>query len=1162
MSGRVHPLAGAQREAVDPGESVWLSASAGTGKTQVLSARVLRLLLEGADPSAILCLTFTKAGAAEMAVRVGEVLARWVRLNDIDLGIELAHVGAPVTPAMRARARTLFARVLDCPGGGLRIDTIHAFAQWLLAAFPGEADLLPGARAMEDRERALLLEEVLAELIAGADAATLGAIRELSLRKGPAGVRRWLLRCAEALELWHGPAGWQAPMRARVCGLLGLSSDASEETLAKFCNNESFDISALSVCQQGYRGWKGISGSKAVEAIGEWLALAPAARLAGLEALAEALFFKNGRSRLPKHADPAFAEASARVAGSIAAIREQRLLMALADFLAPQLEAGRRFALAWDEAKTREGLVDFDDLIRKAAGLLADRDMAAWIRYKLDRQFDHILIDEAQDTNEAQWRIIDALTDDFFSGEGAHGRGVRTIFTVGDTKQAIFGFQGTSPRNFLAARDRVAERMRGLTEAARGLRERRSTRPLRRLDLDQSFRTAHPVLQFVDRAIAAIGPQNFGLESAPPPHTGEPRPGLVALWNLVIDGQGAADEEGDEEGAGGGEGWLARHDRQLADCIARQVKRWMDAGFPLVKGEKPGSARRARPGDVMVLVRKRRELAGLIVARLHAHGVPVAGVDRLRLGAPLAVQDLLAALRFAVQPLDDLTLASLLVSPLGGWSQEELLDHGHRPRGRPLWHHLRDSSAPRVSATVEVLRKILRRADYDSPQALLHWILTGEMDGRRRLVARLGREANDPIDELLNAANAYAGAHIASLQGFIRWFDSGEGELKREAGAAGDQVRVMTVHGAKGLQAPIVILADAAIGADAPDELTLAETGVDGARHAAVPIPALSRDQRAGPLVAAHAAAAAEAMEEHWRLLYVAMTRAEEALFIGGSLGPREATRAVAHPDSWYARLLPLFESEPVTDGIWGARREWGALTDLAPSGEPRSAGEDSALPAWLDRSAPEEPRPPRPLAPSGLGEVEGSDPPLPAAAGATAARRGLLIHGLLERLPAVSSPERAARAEAWLERQAAELNSLERGEIVDRVLAVLAEPGLAEMFGPDALAEVPLAATVAGQVIAGTVDRLLVTAEAVTVLDFKTARRPPEAIEAIPDATLRQMAAYVAALEGIFPGRAVRAAVLYTQTPQLFALPDELVERYKPRFDAGQESFAPPPVD
>ena len=1154
MSGIVHPLHGNQRDAVDPRESVWLSASAGTGKTQVLSVRVLRLLLQpDTDPSQILCLTFTKAGAAEMAVRVNDVLARWVRMDATGLANELKAIGAPFDPATQARARTLFASVLDTPGGGLRIDTIHAFAQWLLATFPEEAQIVPGSRPMEDRERELLSREVLADMLLAAererDKATLDAIAQLSRDKGPDGVRSWLMRCAGASELWFGPGAWQPPMRPRVNRLLGLEADARTEDAAALCGDDAFDTAALRQCLTQYRHWKAKTGTAAIEAIGAWLDGDGPSRAAAIDALSDALFFKNGNPKLPKDPDPAFAEASQRAGACIAKVREFLGLVALAENIAPQLELGRAFALRWDEAKQREGLVDFDDQIRRAAELLGRSDMAAWIRYKLDRRFDHVLIDEAQDTNAAQWAIVFALIDDFFAGEGAHDDKLRTIFTVGDYKQAIFRFQGTSPENFEAARGRVAAAMEA---AASGAEDSRADAPIRRLreyGLGQSFRTGKPVLDFVDRAIDAIGFAELGLRKLPDPHEGQERPGLVTLWRPV---SGAIEDEDDE----GEEGWLSRHDRQMADRIARQVKAWLDEGFPLAKG----TPRNAGPGDIMVLVRKRKELAGLIVARLHAAGVPVAGVDRLRLGAPLGVKDLMAALRFAAQPFDDLNLANLLVSPLGGWSQEDLLEHGFRDKGIRLWSHLRASRAPLVAETLGRLGALLARADFELPQALLHWMLVGPWQGRRRLVARLGQEANDPIDELLNAAHAYAAAHLASLQGFIQWFDAGEGELKREAGEGGALVRVMTAHGSKGLQAPIVILADATGTPPTGGALTLTEDvpGADAARS--VPIPGLSKDQRLGPIAAAHETALAEEMREHWRLLYVAMTRAEEALFIGGSLGPRE--KGEPHADSWYARLAPLFERDGLADDLWGARWELGTPAPKLPVEELSDGRVGLTLPVWATTPIGPEPRPPRPLAPSSAGEDSGADPPLPPEMLREAALRGTLTHKLLERLPETPTEDREEIGRAWLARQGQGLSDDARAELLRSALAVMAEPDFAHVFATEALAEVPLAAIVDGQVVAGTADRLLVERERVTVVDFKTAHRPPQSLEHVPRSTLRQMAAYAAALGQIYPGRTVEAAVLYTQTPRLIAIPASVLAAQKGALSTTQESFDAPPVE
>ncbi len=1148
MSGEVHRLEGEQAQAVDPRDSVWLSASAGTGKTQVLSARVLRLLLRpDVAPEQILCLTFTKAGAAEMATRVNEVLASWVRLPDTELAKDLANIHEKGDPETVARARALFTRVLDCPGGGLRIDTIHAFAQWLLAAFPEEAGLIPGSKPMEDRDRELLAHRILADLLVEweerGETSLLEAVAMLSVRWGPDGARKWLMRCAEAREMWFGPGSWQEPLDDRVRGLIGLDLDAGPDSLARLCDDDVFDCAALKRCLEINRAWGTPSAGKCIEALEAWLVGDGPARVNGCGDVTKLLFTQKGEPKWLKNLeklDANYAGMAERVRRSLEAIREHVALLALADMLVPALTVGRRFALAWDEAKAREGLIDFDDQIRRAAALLQRSEMAEWIRYKLDRQFDHILIDEAQDTNAAQWSIIYALTEEFFAGAGQRDNKLRTVFAVGDYKQAIFRFQGTSPEYFEAAQRRFSDAMKGVAANNPEARE------LQPLGLGRSYRTAKPILEFVDEAIETLGYESFGLPKRPEPHVGEVRPGIVGLWHPV--GGGDEDEDDEREAP---DTWLPGPEREMADRIAAQVKSWLWEGFPLVKGKH----RHAGPGDIMVLVRKRRELAGLIVARLHAAGVPVAGVDRLRLGAPLAVKDLMAALRFAAQPLDDLSLACLLVSPLSGWTQEQLLEFGYRPARMPLWEHLRHGAAPEAMRVADELRQLLARADFEPPQALLHWLLVGPWQGRRKLVSRLGREANDPIDELLNAALAYAGTYTPSLQGFIQWFDAGEGELKREAGAGEGLVRVMTVHGSKGLQAPIVILADATGNPDrSPTRgLTLAEE-LPGGGGRTVPLPDLTKDEKVGRIAAAELEAAAAERQEHWRLLYVAMTRAEEALFVGGALLGGEKEPA---PDSWYARLRPLFGEEPLADDIWGARHVRGERAAVIMSAAETNESARPMLPDWAATPIGPEPRPPRPLAPSSAGQDESAEPPFPPGADTFAARRGLLIHKLLERLPELAESEREGRAREWLALQAADVADDQREAMLASALAVLRKPGWQAIFSPAALAEVPLAATVGGQVIAGTADRLLVERERVLVVDFKTARRPPAGLDEVPLTTLRQMAAYSAALEAIYPGRAIEAAVLYTQTPLLVPIPAALLAEHKAALRADEESFS-----
>jgi ATP-dependent helicase/nuclease subunit A len=415
------------------------------------------------------------------------------------------------------------------------------------------------------------------------------------------------------------------------------------------------------------------------------------------------------------------------------------------------------------------------------------------------------------------------------------------------------------------------------------------------------------------------------------------------------------------------------------------------------------------------------------------------------------------------------------------------------------------------------------------------------------LVARLGSEANDPIDELLNAAGAFAITGTPSLNGFLQWFDAGEGELKREQGRAGNQVRVMTVHGAKGLQAPIVILADAVDDPDSspPRGSALEERVLDAVR--AVPMPPLRKQEKVAAIREVEERAHREEREEHWRLLYVAMTRAEEALFIAGAMGPRMRELPA---DSWYAQLKPLFpETDWQSDPLWHSRAEVGSLAPrpVPSSREPASKAAATVAPDWLTQPVGPEPRPPRPLAPSSLGEEQAPDPPTKPGPGMlAAARRGTLLHKLIERLPERPPVDRRDAALSWLARNATDLDAAMHHDLADSAVRVLEQPGWEEVFGPDSLAEVPIAALVGGRMVTGAIDRLVIRSDMIRIVDFKTARRPPERIEQIPAAYLHQLAAYVQALGVIHPGTRIEAALLYTETPVLFALPDDLLASYK----------------
>ncbi|MEI5686892.1 double-strand break repair helicase AddA [Sphingomonas kyungheensis] len=1129
-------LKGAQAAASDPRAHVWLSASAGTGKTQVLAARVFRLLLGGTEPAAILCLTFTKAGAAEMAQRISNRLAAWVRMPGPQLAADLEALGERATPDVQARARTLFARVLDAPGGGLRIQTIHGFCQSLLAAFPVEAGLTPGFRPLEPREEAVLARETLASLLVEAEregrTRPIETIGALSLRLGEGGAESFLLACARSLAALEAlPSGIQPWLRRA----LDLPQGDIGEALAAGC--DAIDTGLIERLAAANKAWGAATGLGHAETLDRWLAAAPATRAATMQELASVVLTgKNEPRKASKKltdAEPDYVELAGALGDHCLDLLSLTSRAAYADLLAEALDVGRDYARAYAAAKRRTGAVDFDDLIGVTVRLLEQPGIGEWVRYKLDAATEHVLIDEAQDTNLNQWRIVTALAGEFFVGRGVHAPSTRTLFTVGDFKQAIFGFQGTDPINFRWAEGHFAGRAEDVAGTEDWPEEERGL-PFQRLSLTHSFRSTRPVLEFVDAAVAAAGEPGLGAIGALQDHASEVvGPGAVELWPPVVAGGSEEDEEA----------WIDDAVREQAIRIARAVRDWLDSGLML------GSKGRAlRPEDVMILVKRRGDLASLVVARLYAEGVPVAGVDRLRLNAPLAVQDLLAAVRFALQPEDDLSLAALLVSPLLGWTQDALMHAAPRDHGS-LWRHL---TLTQPEDRLAPLRTMLLRADIATPYQFLEELLSGPLDGRRKLLLRLGNEARDPIEELLNAALAFETSSTPSMQRFLDWFDRGDVEIVRDPSAPLDAVRVMTAHGAKGLQAPLVILADATVDPHAAPRALVRWSPEPGAQP--IPIFRPRSAERGGPLDVAVGEVERRELEEHWRLFYVAATRAEERLVIAGALGPR--AKGEPPEASWYAASARALDAL----GIAGEapRLFTGRVPQPPVRARPSAAAavsEPVVLPDWARRAAPVESRPSRPLAPSALGEDEVSDPP-PGPAMRAAAERGRLFHALFERLPAVPAAQRAASGERWLATAGGVGDPAERGVIVSGVLAVLDDPRFADLFGGDALTEAPIAATLGnGLVVSGTVDRLLIAPERIRVVDFKTGRRVPAALDDIPPYHLDQMAAYAAALATIFPNRSIEAALLYTGGPRLFDLPADLLAAHKPRFRPREQS-------
>jgi len=1129
MSARFKPLPqlkGDQALAADPRAHAALSASAGTGKTQVLTARVLRLLLGGARAESILCLTFTKAAAAEMANRIGNRLAKWVRLKDAELATDLIHLGERNDPRTRQRARQLFAKVLDCPGG-LKIQTIHSFAQSLLAAFPAEAGIAPGFQPIEGRAEQELVRRTLADLLADAEALgdeqLIRDVQVLSKRLGEGDAVRYLQLCAGKSEAL-ARLGARGEIEQRIRGMMNLPEGSLEDYLAVNCSDDGFDCDLLRAIAEANRKWGRATGAETVEKVERWLAMEPTARATALPELATIVFTGMGELRKvqagQRTADPDYDSHVEKLATAVGELLGVQRASRLAADIAAGLRAGQAFAVAYTHVKRAAGVADFNDLIDWTRELLSKPGMGDWVRYKLDRQVDHVLIDEAQDTNAAQWEIVRHLVEEFFTGSSEVDERWRTLFMVGDFKQAIYGFQGTDPEEFDRARQEFRSRAEELVAGEDTIEEaKRRAREFRDLSIAASFRSAQAVLDVVDAVIGELGHTALRLPESPDRHRAHHanRFGQVELWPPF------AVEVADDEAEEGEERWVDLRDRLYADRLAERIQQLVE--------ESPVLASKGRPltaGDILVLVRSRGELASLIVARLFGRGVPVAGVDRLHLHEPLAVQDLLAAIKFAFQPNDDLSLACLLVSPLIGWDHDQLRELAYGRKGS-LWRALRER-ADEFRYVHEALAGLLGIADYTTPSRFLETILSGPMQGRRKLYSRLGMASRDAIDELMNSALDFERKEIASLDRFLSWFSRGEVDVQRDPGQPANEVRVMTVHGAKGLEAPVVILADAT--ADpakvgrTPITLDFPVTGVGVA-----PLLRPRKEERSSPFVELIVHHEERDLQEHWRLLYVALTRAADRLIVAGVAPKKDRPE-----NCWHRKVeaaLVSLGAKPLESG--GSIYSGGT----AASAKPRKIKTDLqpiSVPDWARSSAPPEARPPRPLAPSALAEDREAAPP-PRQAQRAAAERGTLVHALLERLPAVASATRVDAALQWLEKSAGVSDVSLREEIADCVCGILSDERFAPLFGPNSLAEAPIAATLPdGRVIAGTVDRLLVERERVLVIDYKTGRAP-ERQEDIPASHRLQMQAYSQALSVIFPDRRIEAALLYTAAARLFEL-------------------------
>jgi ATP-dependent helicase/nuclease subunit A len=1160
-----------QRRAADPTASAWVAANAGTGKTYVLTQRVLRLLLSGTPPARILCLTFTKAAAAEMSTRVFDTLASWVGMSPEKLDTALAQLTGTVPDSRQtALARTLFTAAIETPGG-FKVQTIHAFAERLLQRFPLEAGVPPGFTILDDTAAGALLRQSIDATLAEAT-----ADRDAPLGRALATAVRYVADDSFDQVMREAVAAAGRPRGGVTGAATGETDDVrlartERELRAAFTlapgrtsAGAAAEMEALldEVTLRRLVGALRESSSKDRK-LADRLAPAIGATGSARRAALTAFFLTaKGEPRVDPLTKPFRAahpdltaiveralERCARLEPEMKALQVVEATVALHRLAAA---ARARFTAF----KADRAALDFDDLVARTVHLMAGREATAWVLYKLDGGIDHVLVDEAQDTSPDQWRIVAAIVEEFFGDAGvAAGRDAtaRTVFAVGDEKQSIYSFQGAAPEMFAA----TGRRFEALARAAGGTWHQAA--------LTLSFRTVDPVLETVDTTFAdhAVTPGVALGDAAAIRHEVRRvgQAGLVEVWPPERPDPPADTDAWaplDEEAASSPVTRLARR-------IARTVQGWLSSGERLASEDRP-----IRPGDVLVLVRKRAPIAPAVVAALKAAGVPVAGSDRITITRQIAVEDLMALGDVLTLPEDDLALAAVLKSPLFGLDDDDLLRLAHGRKGT-LWRELLDAAAHdhRSGAAAEQLKRWRAKADFLPPYELYATVLDRD-GGRKRLLERLGPEAADGLDEFMNLALRFDDEEAPSLTGFLAWLREDERTIKRDMDQGRGEVRVMTVHGAKGLEAPIVFL---------PDTCARPSAG----KRPLLPLerPAVDvwtvKGTSCLPLVDAAKARLADAdAQEEDRLLYVALTRARDRLYLAGVQGKD------ALPDRcWYALVTRALDTRlvPAVHPDGGAVRRL-ATAQTAPcereKGGDTGGAQAPPRPRWATTPAPRERQPTIPFAPSRLAlyDYDASGEPVarpdgPQSAGARDTPpppvgrddgdvrflRGTLTHALLQHLPGLPPAAWQKAAEGYVARRGSALPSTVRANLVTEALTVLRHPSFWPLFTPDSRAEVPVVAELPDPNgrgpplrLVGQLDRLAVGESTVLIVDYKTNRTAPDRIEDVAESYLAQLAAYRAALALVYPQHTVRAALLWTAVPRLMEVPADVLDGYGSR--------------
>ncbi len=1131
----------AQLRAASPDRSVWVGASAGTGKTKVLTDRALSLLLSGTPPGKILCLTFTRAAAAEMANRINEALSTWAISDDAALNRALTMLrGIPPDKKLLPIARRLFRSVLETPGG-MKIQTIHSFCESLLGRFPLEAGLAPYFSTLDEAETLEALKEARNQVFLNTSAENSPITQAINylcnfLDEG---------RFSELLETLTNERGRLESVFRHFGGVRGTlveinkrlevsTADTELMIINRACTEDATHHESLRAAGDLMMGGISKKDMERGALIVDWLSAQPETKSSGFDRYQSVFFTTTGKIRdsiATKKFSQKYPDCKKAIeleALRLAGVRQKLNSLIVARATAALLQVADAMNKNYSNWKARHGRMDYDDLVLKARHLLESDGGASWVLFKLDGGIDHILIDEAQDTNPDQWALVSTLAQEFFSGIGASTVN-RTIFAVGDPKQSIYSFQRADPEAFERMRHYFREQVS------------RAGKVWGDVSLDISFRSTVSVLSLVDKVFSNPKIADGVVDGGSIKHIArrEGDGGCVEMWPVVTpnDPEDAVPWVPPVQNRSVVEPYV-----RLAKTIAAQIESWLSQKEILESKNRP-----IRAGDILILVRRRSSFVIQLVRELKVRRIPVAGVDRMILRDQLVVRDLLALGSFLLLPEDDLNLAIVLKGPLFGLTDKDLFILTRNSKCKSLWVSLKSNSKKnkRYEEAESELSDLLGRADFVPPFELFSEILA-KRGGLKKIIGRLDFDAIDPIEEFMNRALSYERGRPASLQGFIHSISNDAAEVKRDFDEGiRDEVRIMTVHGSKGLQAPIVFLPDTFSKPKIRNGVLWTDDNL--------PFWAPLAENAVGPAAVARSNAIKQQNQEYRRLLYVALTRAEDRLYICGWRGNAKPIEG-----NWYQILenaLKGFETEIdlsklSSEGWRGTgyrlKNPQTATIDEIAKQTNVIDNEEVRPPPWAFCPPPAEKATDADLTASGFDEGSPVVSPI-ASSDRDRFKRGLIIHKLLQVLPGVSKERQEIVARKFVSWPSQDLTIAAQFQIVSEVMRVLNDRSFSEVFAEGSRAEVPLIGKLGDITISGQVDRLAVSSNRVLVIDYKSNQPPPDDPQSVPAAYLKQMSAYRFLVRKIWPNREIECGILWTIGPTLMKLSDDLLDNWEP---------------